>query len=124
MSIYKDYKDYVDKSNDDVNIVTDTTELNQSIRNILLTRVGSLPGKPTFGSELYKILFSPLDHITIKMAKNIIRESLDKWEPRILINNVDVVDSPEFNKIVINVDYSYRDKDIEINDKISISYIQ
>lgn len=91
--------------------VTDVKAIKNSIQNILMTRIGSLPGKPRFGSDLYKLNFSQLDSLTIIMAKNFIFEALSEYEDRIIIQNIDITKVEEYNKLVINIIFTYRDED-------------
>lgn len=103
--------------------VTDLSALNQSIKNILLTRRGSLPGKPRFGSDLYKVVFSQMDSLTESMAKNYVIEALSEFETRIEVNNITITKAPEYNKIIVNINFSYRDKNFDsTTGEITISY--
>lgn len=107
------------------NLSTVDTELNaikNSIKNILLTPRGSLPGNPRFGSDLYKILFSQMDHLTEAMAKNFIKEALREFEDRISIIDISIKKVEEFNKIVIDILFSYTDKEFnQTQDSTSIT---
>lgn len=117
MALYTDYTS-VDET------VTDAKAINNAIKNILFTPKGSMPGKPTFGSDLFKLIFSPLDHITKDLAKRYIREALRDWEKRIVIRNIDIKDIPEYNRLVINLEYVYRDKGLDVNEQISLTLAQ
>jgi phage baseplate assembly protein W len=83
-----------------------------------------LPGKPTFGSKLTQLQFAQLDHITINIAKRYIKEALRTWESRVLVEKVEVQNVPEYNKIVATITYSYKDKDLVINDTLSLNLTQ
>ena len=71
-------------------VCTDENSINNAIRNILLTPIGTLPGKPTFGSRIMELVFSQIDALTIKLLRNIIIEALDFWELRINIIDVQI----------------------------------
>ena len=88
---------------------TEVKAINNSIRNILLTRRGSVPGNPRFGSELYTLIFSPLDTLTESMAKSMIFACLTEFEDRISIVNIDLRSVEEYNKLVITINYKYKD---------------
>lgn len=90
---------------------TGVNAIKQSIKNILLTRRGSVPGKPRFGSDLYNVIFSPLDHLTVSLAKNYIREALSEFEDRIEIRKIDIERVEEYNRIVVNLTFTYKDID-------------
>jgi phage baseplate assembly protein W len=114
------YKDIEEFNEDD----TDLDAIKNSIRNILLTPRGSLPGKPRFGSDLYKIIFSPLDPLTERIAKNYIQESLSEYEDRIIVNNIEIKKIEEYNRLVIDIAFSYVDSqynDENVGDTVSLS---
>jgi len=102
----------------------DASAINNAIKNILLTRIGSMPGKPTFGSNVSEVIFNQIDHITVSILQTLIEEALYKWEPRISVNDVQVKEVPEFNKLIATLDYDYRDKGLQINEQISIAFLQ
>lgn len=114
------YKDFESVSSD----VTELNAIKNSIRNILLTKRGSLPGKPRFGSDLYKIVFSQLDPLTESIAKNYINEALAEYEDRISVTKVTIRSIEEFNKMVITIYFSYENEDFsasEYEESVSLS---
>lgn len=90
---------------------TDLDAIINSIRNILLTMRGSLPGKPRFGSDLYKVIFRPLDSLTTAMAKRYVKEALTEFEDRIIVKDIKIKREEAFNKIIINITFAYKDND-------------
>ncbi len=100
------YKDLTSIENNN----TEVQAINNSIKNILLTRRGSVPGIPRFGSELYTLIFSQLDSLTESVAKSIIFSTLSEFEDRINIKNINLKSVPEYNRLVIEIEYTYRDK--------------
>jgi phage baseplate assembly protein W len=59
-----------------------------SVITILLTKKGQRLFAPTFGSDLWKVLFQPADNATATMAEQYIWEALRLWEPRIQVLDV------------------------------------
>lgn len=88
---------------------TDIKAINNSIRNILLTRRGSVPGKPRFGSDLYTLVFNQLDTLTESVAKSMIFACLTEFENRISISSIELKSVEEYNKLVITINYRYKD---------------
>jgi phage baseplate assembly protein W len=103
--MYKDMNDF-ESNAEGINAI------NNSIRNILMTRRGSVPGKPRFGSDLYKIIFYPLDHLTEAMARNFIMEALNEFETRIIVSDIVFKKVEEYNKLIININFRYKDVEI------------
>ena len=82
--------------------------IKQSIKNILMTPIGSLPGDPTFGSSLYRVVFEPLDYLTTSMAVNYVKESLQKFEDRIIVKDVQFKQEEAFNRLIVSINFSYK----------------
>lgn len=114
MAIFYDY------SNPNT-LVTDKDAISNSIKNILLTPRGSVPGKPRFGSDLYKVPFELMDHITRDLIRNFIINALNEFEPRISISSVIINDIPEYNRITTEVSYTYNLKGITIQTTTNIT---
>lgn len=114
MNIYFDYRTPSE-------VDTNEVAINNAIRNILLTRLGSLPGKPEFGSRLLEQVFDLMDgQLTEDLLKNSVVQALLKWEPRITILNVIITQLPEFNRVIIDVYYEYNLLGKNIGTKASI----
>ncbi len=69
--------------------------VNQSIRIILLTQPGEQLMRPTFGAGLQRFLHEPGTLVTRRRIRDAIAESLDLWEPRILVDRIDVWENEE-----------------------------
>lgn len=82
--------------------------LNHSIRNIIMTPRGSLPGKPRFGCDIHKLVFSQLDDVTETVAREYIMNALSEYEDRIIINYVKFVRVPEYNRLQIEINYNFK----------------
>lgn len=89
---------------------TDTQAINNSIRNIILTRRGSVPGIPRFGSDLHTLIFSQLDSLTESVAKSMILSVLNEFEDRIIVRSINLKQIPEYNRLAIEIIYVYKDQ--------------
>ena len=116
MALYSDFKSvgYFDE---------DVKAINNAIKNILLTNIGSLPGQPEFGSRLNELIFEPIDHITIKMLKQLIQEALYKWETRIQVLNIEIQEVPEYNKLIASIDYMFKDAELNKTGHVSLNLL-
>ena len=112
--MYKDYT-FINKE------VTNTKAINNSIRNILLTHRGTVPGRPRFGSDLHTLLFTQMNSTIINIAKNMIFHSLTEFEDRIEITNIDIKNVEEYNKVVCNIEYKYKDEYQIVSESVNLS---
>lgn len=85
----------------------------QSIRevmlNILLTRPGERLMRPDFGAGLLNFVHQPNNETTRNLIAGVVRKSLQQWEPRVLIDGVEVETSPHsLADVHINIRYRPR----------------
>lgn len=101
------YKDIGSKVSGDFKSDLNEDAIKNSIRNIILTRKGTVPGKPYFGSNIYNVIFELVTPLTLMLAKNYVTEALSEFENRIDLTDVDINFIEEYNKMTIDVYYSY-----------------
>lgn len=74
-------------------------EGNKSLRecmlNILLTRPGERLMRPEFGAGLGNFIHYPNNETTRALIADAARRALDRWEPRVLIEDVRVLADPQ-----------------------------
>lgn len=84
-----------------------------SIQRILNTVRGERVMQPWFGSNLRKILFEPLDAITLLQLKEDITNLINYQEPRIIVNDLSFHMDKENHTVYINLQFRYKREDIE-----------
>ena len=79
----------------------------QSIRVILLTRPGEQLMRPAFGAGLQRFLHEPGTLVTRRRIQDAISESLALWEPRIIVDRVEVRQNEE-RPDAVRIEIAYR----------------
>ena len=90
---------------DDLVQVKDKAAIVQAIQGILLTRKGERPFQPELGCDVQNMLFEPLDYASAGSIKQEIRETIDRYEPR--INVTRLVCNPDFDNNGYDVEMQY-----------------
>lgn len=62
--------------------------LQQSIADILLTRIGSRVMRRDYGSRLFELLDKPLNPTTILQWTSAVADALGRWEPRFEVKRI------------------------------------
>jgi phage baseplate assembly protein W len=101
----------------DITRLTDLDALSQSVKNLILTRRGERPFSPNLGSDIYALLFEPIDKFTSIDMRDAIIETLANYEPRVDI--IDLVVSGEEDKNRYSVTLAYKAKNEEVAREIS-----
>ena len=99
------YVDWQLKLNSIGEIAQGVDDINQCIAIILLTKKGTVPHRPTFGSDIYKYIDYPINEAT----PNIVREATDAitmWETRIKINSIKV--EIEESNLTVKVEWTLK----------------
>ena len=100
------YVDWQLKLNSIGGIAEGVDDINQCIAIILLTRKGTVPHRPTFGSDIYKYIDYPVN----EAIPNIVREATDAitlWETRITINSIKV--EIEQSNLTVKIEWTLKD---------------
>ncbi|HEX8095784.1 GPW/gp25 family protein [Jatrophihabitans sp.] len=90
--------------------LTDGAEdLDRSIRMVLLTVPGERLMHPGFGCHIWDLLFEPVTEDLLGLIAEAVRDSLARWEPRILVDDVrSAVDPDDSALIRITISYQVR----------------
>lgn len=92
----------------DVNPITgdiskkyDVNSVKQSLKTLILTQFYERPFQPKLGSPVYKMLFENIDIISANALKLQIELMINKYEPRVRSQSVDV--EPLYDQNAFNV---------------------
>jgi hypothetical protein len=92
-----------------VALVDRDRELEESIRLILGTAPGERPMRPEFGCGVHEFVFDTVDASTIGKMELAIREALDRWEPRVIVETVEFeLDEISEGRLIIDIGYRVR----------------
>jgi uncharacterized protein len=90
-------------------LARDETDIEQAIELILATAPGERPMRPEFGCGVHDFVFDSIDAGTIGKMELAIRDAIDRWEPRVIVETV------EFNlsgvgegRLIIDIGYRVR----------------
>jgi phage baseplate assembly protein W len=89
-----------------VAMVSDVEEIQQSIRIILRTNLGSRAMRPTFGADVDRYVFAPrTDQVCFQLAFDVERALL-LYEPRIIVDRVEALPAGEAeDRIDVTIEY-------------------
>lgn len=86
--------------------ITDIDHVRQSVRDILITPVGSRIARRTYGSLLFRLTDQPDNKAVRLQLISVCYSALLRWEPRIQIQQL-TISSPEPASIVIDLSGVY-----------------
>jgi uncharacterized protein len=87
---------------------TAAISVKQMIEVILRTAPGEQLMRPEFGAGLERLVHEPNTLATRARAQEQISAALEQWEPRILLNRLDVDASPDPRELLVTIAYRHR----------------
>ena len=81
----------------------DVNSLKQSIRSLLFNTRGERLFQPEIGSDIYRLLFEPVDPITTETLRYSIQLTLENFEPRIVVDLIEVIPLYDENSYEISI---------------------
>jgi phage baseplate assembly protein W len=90
-------------------LARDETDIDQAIELILGTAPGERPMRPEFGCGVHDFVFDSIDASTVAKMEDAIRDALDHWEPRVVVETVEFnLDSVGEGLLMIDIGYRVR----------------
>ncbi|MFE2145902.1 GPW/gp25 family protein [Streptomyces sp. NPDC059456] len=89
-------------------LVSGEREIEEAIRLVLATSPGERPMRPEFGCAIHDLVFAPVNEQTAGRIQHEVYVSLDRWEPRIEVHDVEVSTGTDQSVLFIDVRYSVR----------------
>ncbi|MEW5755356.1 MAG: GPW/gp25 family protein [Pseudomonadota bacterium] len=85
---------------------SDDQSIRETMLNILLTRPGERLQRPDFGAGLLNFVHQPNNETTRTLMAGVVRKSLERWETRVVVEDVEVAPSPtSVAEVHINIRY-------------------
>jgi phage baseplate assembly protein W len=92
-----------------------------TLMHIVFTPKGQRIRLPEFGTDLIKHIFEQNDSTTWEAVKNEVAESVTRWAPNIVLNNISVVKNEENeSQIFVRLDYSVKEGNMVTTDSVVV----
>ncbi len=116
LSIYSDLrKDMeINPITNDLALKTDEESVKESLKNLILTNKGERLFQPNLGSDVVKSLFDTMTPASIKVLENSIRNTINNYEPRANVLNIEVLPYYDENMVKVNITFYVRNAEVPI----------
>lgn len=103
---YKDFDlSFAVKSSGELYTKRDAAAVKQSVKNLVLTNYFEKPFNPYFGANLTDMLFELADLDTTANMDRRLRDVIETYEPRALVQNIDVNLQPDNNSLRVTITF-------------------
>lgn len=90
-------ENYSRQEDGDIKKELDVGAIFNSLRNIILTLQGQRRMLPTFATNIWGLLFEPIDEITARLIAENLLQAIEIWETRIEVTGFDIEPLPDQN---------------------------
>lgn len=99
---------------------TTKDQIRSNLINFFLTDQGERVFNIPFGLGLRRKIFEQITNNTISDIRNTIIDGLERYFPRVILNDLQIDASPDYNRI--NIVFSYSVIETNITDTVSLSF--
>ena len=93
-------------SNGGAVFVAGSDNIKQCVVEVLSTPQGSLYFNRPYGSRLHRLQWETIDAVLISLTRTLIKEAIETWEPRVLIDDIEVELTPDNQKVHSTIFYT------------------
>lgn len=90
----------------DIVKVSDNNAIKQSLHALIMTKNYERPFHPEIGCQVNNLLFENLDFVSSNIIKRTISDTIENFEPRVKIIDIEVIPLQSNNAIRINIEYN------------------
>ena len=72
------------------------------------TSPGERRMRPTFGCAIHSLVFAPINPTTLGLMHQYVADALTMWEPRIVVESLELLPMPDSGRVDIEIQYSIR----------------
>jgi len=108
----------------DLYLKTDEDAVKTSLKHLLRTSNFERPFHPEIGTQIRSLMFEPFSSAVKIALERTIKETIDKFEPRVIVLDVMVDEANEGNELVINIIFTLRNTDFPITITTSLSRVR
>ncbi|WP_272691680.1 MULTISPECIES: GPW/gp25 family protein [Providencia] len=100
-------------------LISDIEHIRQSVRDILITPIGSRIARRNYGSLLSELIDQPQNPALKLQLMSACYTALIKWEPRILLTRINL-SSSEAAQMVIDIEATNQDTNQSFNFSVNV----
>jgi phage baseplate assembly protein W len=95
----------------DIYLKTDEEAVKTALKHLIQTKNFDRPFHPEIGTQVYSLLFENFSPAVRIALERTIRETIEKFETRVRIINIDVQETAQSNDLAINIVFALKNTD-------------
>jgi phage baseplate assembly protein W len=102
----------------DIYLKTDEEAVKTALKHLIQTKNFERPFHPEIGTQVYSLLFENFSPAVRIALERTIRETIEKFETRVRIINVNVQETVESNDLAINIVFALKNTDTPLTNNL------
>lgn len=98
----------------DLYLKTDEEAVKTALKHLIQTRNFERPFHPEIGTQIHSLMFENFSSAVKIAMQRTIQESIEKFEPRVRLIDVDIQESDDKNDLVVNILFTLKNTDTPI----------
>lgn len=98
----------------DLYLKTDEEAVKTALKHLIQTRNFERPFHPEIGTQIHSLMFENFSSAVKIAMQRTIQESIEKFEPRVRLVDVDIRESIDSNDLVVNIVFTLKNTDTPI----------
>jgi len=90
----------------DMSLTINNSDVAQALKSLILTKIGSVPFRPNFGTDIDNILFENMGLLQADRIRNRIETAVKSFEPRVILGSINVIPNYDTNVYSVYIYYS------------------
>jgi phage baseplate assembly protein W len=90
----------------DVEVLRNEQAIKQAVKLLILTQIFERPFHSEIGSPVNGLLFENSNPLLISMIRRVVQQTLQNFEPRIEVTNIQVTDKLDQNQIDVTLEFN------------------
>jgi phage baseplate assembly protein W len=108
----------------DIYLKTDEEAVKTAVKHLVLTKNFERPFQPEIGTQVTSLMFENFTAAVKIAMERTIRETIEKFEPRVRIIDISVNETSNSNELVVNVVFSLKNIDRPITVSTFLSRVR
>jgi len=98
----------------DVNRKTNIEAIKASVKNLVLTKNYEKPFHPEIGTQIDNLLFDNYTPAIKSAAERSIRNTIERFEPRVRLIEVAIKEDQDNNSLIVNITFTPKNYDLPV----------
>lgn len=121
-AIYSDIRKnmLMDSLTSDLSVAVNDQAIKDSVMNLVMTTRGERLYQPEIGGDISTLLFELMSDDTTYLLQRAIKEVIINWEPRVILERIDVIPDYDNNHYSITIRF-YTKYNLEVSQTVNLN---